>query len=341
MAATKTSVSRRWRSAAVTLLIVCALAPLAYQVLRWAILDAVWRADLTACHAAAGACWGVVTEKYRLIIFGRYPLESQSRAAWATLLLLGLVVLSGQRRCWRPWLALAWVAGIALYWALMAGGIAGLEPVATDRWGGLPLTILLSSAALALAFPLSVLLALGRRSTLPLVRSVCGLYVELIRSVPLVSVLFIASFMLPLLLPQEMHVDVLLRVLVCLVLFAAAYLAEVIRGGLQVVPSGQCEAAESLGLSYWQIQRHVVLPQALRTSLPGIMNNFIATFKDTSLVTIVSLYELTGASSLALNSDADWRPYKLEAMLFVAAIYFLFCFSLSQFSQRLEHAQIR
>ena len=283
----------------------------------------------------------MVTEKYQLIIFGRYPRDSQARAAWATLLLLILVGLSGQRRCWRPWLGLAWAAGIPLYWTLMAGGIAGLAPVATDQWGGLPLTVLLSTGALALAFPLSILLALGRRSTLPLMRSVCGLYVELIRSVPLVSVLFIASFMLPLLLPQEIHIDVLLRVLVCLVLFAAAYLAEVIRGGLQVVPGGQCEAAESLGLNYWQIQRHIVLPQALRTSLPGIMNNFIATFKDTSLVTIVSLYELTGASGLALNSDADWRPYKLEATLFVAAIYFLFCFSLSQFSQRLERMQVR
>jgi general L-amino acid transport system permease protein len=160
--------------------------------------------------------------------------------------------------------------------------------------------------------------------------------VELIRGVPLISVLFMASFMFPLFMPQGVKIDVLLRVLVGITLFAAAYMAEVIRGGLQAIPKGQVEAAASLGLSYWQTQRKIVLPQALAMVVPAVMNNFIAIFKDTSLVTIVSLYELTGAMGLALNSDANWRPFKIEAYLFIAAVYFIFCFAMSRYSLWIE-----
>jgi general L-amino acid transport system permease protein len=217
----------------------------------------------------------------------------------------------------------------------MLGG-GGLTPVETDRWGGLPLTLLLSTLSIAMAFPLALLVALGRRSNLPAIRTICTLYVELIRGVPLISVLFMASFMFPLFMPQGVKIDVLLRVLVGITLFAAAYMAEVIRGGLQAIPKGQVEAAASLGLSYWQTQRKIVLPQALAMVVPGIMNNFIAIFKDTSLVTIVSLYELTGSLGLALNSDADWRPYKIEGYLFIALIYFAFCFAMSRYSLWVE-----
>jgi general L-amino acid transport system permease protein len=224
---------------------------------------------------------------------------------------------------------------LALFFWLMLGGF-GLSRVETDRWGGLPLTILLSTLSIAMAFPLALLVALGRRSELPAIRTVCTLYVELIRGVPLISVLFMASFMFPLFMPQGTKIDVLIRVLAGITLFAAAYLAEVIRGGLQAIPKGQVEAAASLGLSYWQTQRKVVLPQALAMVVPGIMNNFIAIFKDTSLVTIVSLYELTGALGLALNSDADWRPYKIEGYVFIALIYFAFCFAMSRYSLWVE-----
>jgi len=154
--------------------------------------------------------------------------------------------------------------------------------------------------------------------------------------VPLVSVLFMASFMFPLFMPQGITIDVLVRVLAGITLFAAAYTAEVIRGGLQAIPKGQVEAAATLGLSYWQTQRLIVLPQALAMVVPGLMNNFIAIFKDTSLVTIVSLYELTGSLGLALNSDADWRPFKIEGYLFIALIYFNFCFSMSRYSLWVE-----
>ncbi len=306
-------------------------------LLAWALWRAHFAPRFEPCTAdAAGACWGVVAEKYRLILLGRYPFEEQWRPLLATMLLLALLVASCLRRCWRPGLLGAWALGLALYLALMHGGVAGLSPVPTELWGGLPLTLLLSTVALAGAFPLAVLVALGRRSELPAIRTLCTVYVELVRGVPLISVLFMASFLFPLFLPQGWRIDVLLRVLAGLTLFAAAYMAEVIRGGLQSVPRGQIEAAAALGLSPWQTQRRVVLPQALAAVLPGLMNNFIGLFKDTSLVTIVSLYELTGALSLALNSDADWRPYKLEAYLFIALIYFLFCFALSRYSLWVE-----
>ena len=304
--------------------------------LDWAIFSAYWLPDAQACHPVeVGACWGVVAEKYRLIIFGRYPFEEQWRALVATLLMMGLLIASCTRAFWKPWLALAWAVVLALFFWLMLGGF-GLSRVETDRWGGLPLTILLSTLSIAMAFPLALLVALGRRSELPAIRTVCTLYVELIRGVPLISVLFMASFMFPLFMPQGTKIDVLIRVLAGITLFAAAYLAEVIRGGLQAIPKGQVEAAASLGLSYWQTQRKVVLPQALAMVVPGIMNNFIAIFKDTSLVTIVSLYELTGALGLALNSDADWRPYKIEGYVFIALIYFAFCFAMSRYSLWVE-----
>jgi general L-amino acid transport system permease protein len=218
----------------------------------------------------------------------------------------------------------------------MGGGVFGLESVRTDLWGGLPLTVLLATVSIFLAFPLAIVVALGRRSDLPAIRSACIVYIELIRGVPLISVLFMASFMFPLFMPQGVTIDVLVRVVVGITLFAAAYMAEIIRGGLQAIPKGQLEAAATLGLSYWQTQIKIVLPQALAMVVPSIMNNFISIFKDTSLVTIVSMYELTGALSLALNSDVNWRPFKIEAYLFITFVYFFFCFAMSRYSLWVE-----
>lgn len=323
-------------SALTSVLMLMTLLWLLPDVWSWAVTRAQFSVD--ACRAAhAGACWGVVLEKYRLILLGRYPLDEAWRPVVAMLLLLSMVVASCVRRCWRPVLLPAWLVALILVWWFMHGGL-GLSRVDTDRWGGLPLTILLSTLSIALAFPIAVLVALGRRSDWPAVRTVCATYVEVVRGVPLVSVLFMASFMFPLLLPQGLSVDVLVRVLAGISLFAGAYMAEVVRGGLQALPQGQTEAAASLGLSYWQTQRRIVLPQALATVLPGLMNNFIAIFKDTSLVTIVSLYELTGSLGLALNSDADWRPFKLEAYLFIAMIYFVFCWAMSRYAMHIEQA---
>jgi len=303
------------------------------QVISWALFRASWLPNFEACRAPdVGACWGVIAEKHRLILFGRYPFEEQWRPLLATVLMLGLLVASCKRAFWRPRLALLWLVVLTVFFTLMLGNILGLSKVETDRWGGLPLTLLLASLSMVMAFPIALVVALGRRSNLPAIRSFCSIYVELIRGVPLISVLFMASFMFPLFMPQGFTIDVLIRVLVGITLFSAAYMAEVIRGGLQAIPKGQVEAAATLGLSYWQTQRKIVLPQALAMVVPSIMNNFISTFKDTSLVTIVSLYELTGALSMALNSDSNWRPFMIEGYIFIALIYFIFCFSMSRYS---------
>jgi general L-amino acid transport system permease protein len=311
------------------------------DLFSWALWHAHWATDADTFAAdPAGACWSVIQELHRYILWGRYPYAEQWRPMLATALLMALFVVSAQRRCWRPALVWAWLLGMTLNYGLLRGGLLGLPRVDTELWGGLPLTLLLSSVGLALACPLAVLLALGRRTPWPAVRALCTVYIEVVRGVPLVSVLFVASFLFPLFMPSGVNVDVLLRVLIALALFAAAYLAEVVRGGLQSLPAEQTQAAVALGMTHWQVQRHVVLPQALVSVLPGLVNHFIGLFKDTSLVTVVSLYELTGSLSLALNSDANWRPYKLEAYLFIAAIYFIFCHALSRYSARLE-AQLR
>ena len=322
-----------WVTALMTAVIGGTLLYLLPQLLSWALFRASWIPNFDACRVpGVGACWGVVAEKYRIILFGRYPFEEQWRPLIATLLMLGLLGTSCTRAFWRPWLVALWLVVLPLFFTLMFGTVLGLSKVETDRWGGLPLTILLASLSLVMAFPIALVVALGRRSQLPAIRTFCSIYVELIRGVPLISVLFMASFMFPLFMPQGFTIDVLIRVLVGITLFAAAYMAEVIRGGLQAIPKGQIEAAATLGLSYWQTQGKIVLPQALAMVVPSIMNNFISTFKDTSLVTIVSLYELTGALSMALNSDSDWRPFKIEGYLFIAMIYFVFCFSMSRYS---------
>ena len=326
-----------WRSALTSLFLLGLALYLLPQLWRWGLAGAVFGADAQACQAARGqgACWGVVTEKFRIILFGRYPFDEQWRALLATTLMVGGLVISCIRWFWKPWLALVWVGILAVFFTLMGGGL-GLSEVRTDLWGGLPLTVMLATLSIFLAFPIAIVVALGRRSQLPAIRSACIVYIELIRGVPLISVLFMASFMFPLFMPQGMSIDVLVRVVAGITLFAAAYMAEIIRGGLQAIPKGQLEAADTLGLSYWQTQRKIVLPQALAMVVPSMMNNFISIFKDTSLVTIVSLYELTGALSLALNSDVEWRPFKIEAYLFITLIYFIFCFAMSRYSLWVE-----
>ena len=326
-----------WFNSLLTLLVLALLVLAIPPALHWGLFNAEFRPDNAACRALQeqGACWGVVAEKGRLILFGRYPFEEQWRPLLACAILVALLVMSCLRQFWRAWLAILWVVVLIGFFVLMRGGAFGLTPVETSRWGGLPLTLLLSTISLIVAFPLSILVALGRRSNLPAIRTLCVLYVELIRGVPLISVLFMASFMFPLFMPQGTTIDVLLRVLVGMTLFTAAYLAEVVRGGLQALPKGQVEAAQSLGLSYWQTQRKVVLPQALRLVVPAIVNTFIGAFKDTSLVTIVSLYDLTGALQLALG-DSDWRKFFLEGQLFVAIVYFVACFAMSSYSRWIE-----
>ena len=201
-----------WKTSAGTLLIGLILVWLLPRFFQWAITNAVWYGNYDTCHAASGACWAVVREKFRFILFGRYPHAEHWRALLCTAMLLGLILASCTRAFWRPWLVALWVGVLVLYLALMRGGFAGLRFVETDLWSGLPLTILLASLSMVMAFPIAVCIALGRRSGMPAIRSLCTVYVELIRGVPLISVLFMASFMFPLLMPQGFNIDVLIRV---------------------------------------------------------------------------------------------------------------------------------
>ena len=307
-------------------------------LIDWLLLKAVFKADAGACQSVqhTGACWGMVAEKYRFILFGRYPYAEQWRPLLATALLLLVIVVSGLRLLARRPLLTVWALALTGFFILMGGGLFGLSPVGSDQWGGFPLTLLLATMGMLLAFPLAILVALGRQSSLPLLRGLCTLYVELVRGVPLISVLFLASFLFPIILPQGFSVDVLLRVQAGIVLFAAAYLSETIRGGLQAVPAGQHDAATALGLGRWQAMRWIILPQALTAVIPSMMNSAVSIFKDTSLVTVVSLYELTGALSLALAGDAEWRSFFLEGYLFIGAIYWIGCYAMSRFSRGME-----
>ena len=333
-----------WLSSAVTLLLGYLLVRWAMGFVDWAWVNAIWSVETGAdgrpqtqpCREnAGGACWAVVAENHRFILFGLYPPEEQWRPLLACVLFVGLYIVSAMRRFWRKELAIVWVVTLAVIGVLMWGGVFGLAFVDQERWGGLPITLILSTFGLAFAFPLAILVALGRRSSLPAVKIICVLYVELIRGVPLISLLFMASVVFPLFLPEGLNIDKLLRAQVAVILFAGAYLAEVVRGGLQALPRGQYEAADALGLSYWQKTGFIILPQALRLVIPPLVNTFIGFFKDTSLVLIIGIYDLTNAAKTAITEPA-WVGFGPEVYVFVGLIYLIFCFAMSKYSQGLE-----
>jgi general L-amino acid transport system permease protein len=329
-----------WLSTAVTLALAYLLIRWAVGFVEWGIVNAIWvvpNNQTQACRdlAGAGACWAVITEKHRFILFGTYPFEQHWRPALVCVLFVGLYVISAMRRFWRWELALIWVATLTVIGVLMWGGVFGLPYVPQERWGGLPITLILATFGLAFAFPLAILVALGRRSKLPAIKVLCILYVELIRGVPLISLLFMASVMFPLFLPEGMNIDKLLRAQIAIILFAGAYLAEVVRGGLQALPRGQYEAADALGLSYWQKTGFIILPQALRLVIPPLVNTFIGFFKDTSLVLIIGIFDLLTAGKTAIIEPA-WQGFGVEVYITIGAIYFVFCFAMSKYSQGLE-----
>jgi general L-amino acid transport system permease protein len=324
-----------WQNTLVTVVIALLLFKAVPAFVDWAFLKAVWSGPAQACRAAEGACWAYINEKHRFILFGTYPFDLHWRPAAATAILLGLWAISAFRRFWRPSLALVWLAGLAAIGVLMWGGVLGLRFVENERWGGLILTLLLATFGMALAFPLAILLALGRRSEMPVIRALCVGYIELIRGVPLISVLFMASVMLPLFLPAGVTIDKLLRAQIALILFAAAYLAEVVRGGLQAIPREQYQMSDALGLTFVQKTAFVILPQALRIAVPPLVNTFIGLFKDTSLVVIIGLFDLLAAVKVGLNEPA-WSGFGVEAYLFVSLVYFVFCYAMSRYSRTLE-----
>ena len=322
-------------SAAVSLVCLALLAWVTWSALQWGVLRAESAPDVAACRRAAGACWGVIVDKLRLVLIGRFPMGEGWRPVLALVLLLASVATAALPRFFNvAGLGLV-VSGVTAFMLLMHGGLAGLSTVTTELWGGLPLTLFLTVVACLAGIPLGILFALGRRSALPVVCWFSTAYIELIRGVPLITLLFFGAFVLPLVLPAELRLDPMMRIAICLIAFEAAYLAEVFRGGLQAIPRGQYEAAHALGLSRWQSLRLVVLPQALRLTIAPTVNNVLGVLKNTSLVAIVNIYDLTGTLKLALT-DAQWRPFFVELYILVCAIYLLLGLSIARYGRFLE-----
>ncbi|MCC6467393.1 MAG: amino acid ABC transporter permease [Alphaproteobacteria bacterium] len=330
-----------WVNALATVTIAVLVATVASKLAHWAVIDAVWSAPPGSsgpCRAArgVGACWALIGEKYRFMLFATYPYDEHWRPALACAIIVLLYLATALYRHRLCWLAALWGAGFAAVAILMWGGIFDLPLVGQERWGGLPVTLLLATVGIGTALPLGILLALGRRADeLPLIRLVCACYIELIRAMPLVSLLFMASFVLPLFMPAGVSIDKLLRAQVAFTMFAAAYMAEVIRGGLQGVGHGQVEAATALGLGYWRTHALIVLPQALRSVIPALVNTAIAMLKNTSLVLIIGLFDFLNAAKATIV-DPAWQGFGLEMFISISLVYFVICFSLSKYSQRLE-----
>ena len=324
-----------WFNSILTLVTLFVLWKTVPPFFRWAIVDSLWFSTGVACRGTEGACWSVIPANIRFILFGFFPYQLQWRPLLAMVILVVLLFYSRDRRHWNNSLVYAWVAGLFAMGLLMKGGILGLVEVESTQWGGLPLTLMLSVFGLAAAYPLGVVLALGRQSKMPAVKALCVVYIEMIRGVPLITLLFMSSIVFPLFLPEGVTVNVILRAQVAIIMFTAAYIAEVVRGGLQGMSKGQYEAAESLGLNYYQTMRLVILPQALKIVIPPTVSQLISALKDTSLVVIIALYDLLKTTQSVL-SDPSWMAFSSEAYIFVALIYFFCCYFMSSYSRRLE-----
>jgi general L-amino acid transport system permease protein len=321
--------------AATSVLLIAISAGAIWGMTRWGIVNAVWSGTGTDCRApGAGACWAFVAERWRFFLFGLYPYEDHWRPALASVIVAVIAAISMMPAFWRAWLPLLWIAGFYVALWLMAGGF-GLAAIPTTGWGGIPVTLLLATSALIIGLPLGIVLAVARNSDSPTVKMLAVMWIEMIRGVPLISILFLANTLLPLFLPGGANVDKLLRAQIALTIFASAYLAEAIRAGLRAVPSTQTEAAQSLGFGSFGALRLVVLPQALQTALPAIVNTAIAIFKDTSLITIIGLFDLLG-SVRAAGRDPAWLGFEIEGYLFAAVVYFAFCFVMSRYGLWLE-----
>lgn len=309
-------------------------------LLDWAIFRASWGGDDPAlCQVeGTGACWTFINARLEQFIYGFYPDAEKWRVNILFALFFGLIaylIIPSLPK--KGWVGTFTVIGLPIVsFVLLAGGMFGLVPVPTSNWGGLMLTLVISFVGIVASLPLGILLALGRRSKMPIIKSICIVFIELWRGVPLITVLFMSSVMFPLFLPEGMNFDKLLRALLGIALFSSAYMAEVIRGGLQAIPKGQTEASQSLGLSYPKMMIFIILPQALKVVIPGIVNTFIGLFKDTTLVLIIGLFDFLGIIQSA-SQDPKWLGYHTEGYVFAAVVYFVFCFGMSRYSMHLEN----
>ncbi len=318
--------------------------------IRWAFIDAQWAGtDRTFCATVAqggiqpdgwsGACWAFVRAKFDLFMFNLYPVDERWRVILCGIMFVALLApLLIPKVPYKGWNAILFFFVFPIVaFVLLTGGWFGLRHVETPLWGGLMVTLILSFVGIAVSLPFGIVLALGRRSKMPVVKLICVIFIEAIRGVPLVTVLFMASVMLPLFLPAGMSFDKLLRALIGVALFASAYMAEVVRGGLQAIPKGQYEGADSLGLGYWQKTNLIILPQALKLVIPGIVNTFIGMFKDTSLVYIIGMFDLLGVVRLNF-SDAVWASAQtpMTGLVFAGFVFWIFCFGMSRYSIYME-----
>ena len=310
--------------------------------LNWMIFDANISGDTKeACVAVEGACWTYIKVWLRRFMYGMYPNEFHWRINAAFIILISFAFVGFfAKGKFKNYLTFYYaiiypiIAFLIIYF-LISGGSFGLEWVETNAWGGLSLTFIVSFFGLIFCFPLGMIFALGRRSELPVIRYISIGYIEFWRGVPLITVLFMSSVMFPMFLPADTFVDKLVRVVAAIVLFEAAYVAEVIRGGLQALPRGQYDAAKSLGMGYWKMQTFVILPQALKLVIPGIANTFLALVKDTPLIFVVGLSEVVGMLQMA-KTNPKWLGYAMEGYIFAAVLFWAICYAMSRYSQYLE-----
>ena len=302
-------------------------------LLDWMIFDATWsgtKEEITK----DGARWIFIFEKFNQFIYGFYPEELYWRPNLALVVFVGYIIAFKKFDSVKIKAFIIITFPIITY-TLVAGGF-GLEHVETEKWGGLLLTIIVASVGIVASFPIGILFALGRQSNMPIIKTISVLYIEFIRGVPLITLLFMSSVILPLFFPEGMDFDKLLRALIGITLFQAAYIAEVIRGGLQAIPKGQYEAADAMGLSYWQSMGLIILPQALKISIPNLVGSFISLFKDTTLILIIGLFDILAMVTLT-NSDTDWLGFETEGYVFVTMIYWVICFSMSLYAKSIEN----
>ncbi len=309
-----------------------------WNIAGWGIVNAVWSVEnKEQCgHGSGGACWAVIDARWRLILFGLYPFEEQWRSAIACAAIILTGVLSCVPYFWSGRrLTMLWVTGFATFYVLMRGGLMGLTEVSVQNWGGLSLTIFVFASVTLIGMPLAIVFALMRRSDLPWIARTMGVVIDVIRSLPLLSIMFTFAVVMPFVLPSWVPTEKLYLVIIGYALFFASYQAEVIRGGMQALPAGQEEAAKALGMSYWHRIGYIVLPQAFRNALPPTINQLVITFKETSLVVIIGFFEVL-ASGNAAYGNSDWNFAHIEVYAFVALIYFVFVFSLSRYGAYLE-----
>lgn len=304
-------------------------------MLNWFIFDATFVGKTQADCVSNGACWLPVVNRIELFTYGMYPESQQWRVDVAFGLAALVIPMLYIKRISRPFMLTYLIILPFAMWMMLKGGNFGLETISTTKFAGMMLTLFLAIFGMVFALPLGVLLALGRRSKKPIIHGLSVAYIELVRSVPVITLLFMASLMIQLFLPPGQEFDVLLRVVAVLVLFTAAYMAETIRGGLQSIPQGQFEAAKALGFGYWKMMGQIILPQVLKNSIPSLLNQFVGILKETTLVMIVGVLDIVGVASSTL-SNAKWVGLENEMYAFLALFFFVCCFSLSQYASHLE-----